>query len=103
MMEQNNLKPAYIFSVLIAVLATIVSLGGLLLDGLYRDNAFVKTTWLGNASYCSRIIMRVKNHDNPLLPLNSGRMSQVASTGCSGVIEPARGNCTQFTRNGIRG
>jgi len=24
--------------------------------------------------------MRVKYHDNPLLPLNSGRMSQVAST-----------------------
>jgi hypothetical protein len=25
--------------------------------------------------------MRVKHHDNLLLPLNSGRMSQVASTG----------------------
>jgi len=48
MMEQNNLKPAYIFSVLIAVLAAIASIGGLLLDGLYRDNTFVKTTWLGN-------------------------------------------------------
>jgi hypothetical protein len=47
-MEQNKLKPAYILSILIAVLATIASIGGLLLDGLYRDNAFVKTTWLGN-------------------------------------------------------
>jgi hypothetical protein len=49
-MDQNKLKPAYILSVLIAILATIVSVGGLLLDGLYRDNAFVKTTWLGNDS-----------------------------------------------------
>jgi hypothetical protein len=47
-MEQNKLKPAYILSILIAVLATIASIGGLLLEGLYRDNAFVKTTWLGN-------------------------------------------------------
>lgn len=47
-MEKSNLKSAYIFSIHIAVLATIASVGGLLLDGLYRDNAFVKTTWLGN-------------------------------------------------------
>ena len=47
-MEQNKLKPAYIFSILIAILAMIASIGGLLLGSLYRDNAFVKTTWLGN-------------------------------------------------------
>jgi len=47
-MEQNKLKLAYIFSILIAILAAIASVGGLLLGGLYRDNAFVKTTWLGN-------------------------------------------------------
>ena len=32
----------------IAVLAAIASAGGLFMDGLYRDNAFVTTTWLGN-------------------------------------------------------
>ena len=37
-----------ILSILIAVLATIASAGGLLLDNLYRDNVFVTTTWLGN-------------------------------------------------------
>lgn len=35
-------------SMAIAVLASIASAGGLLLNGLYRDNAFVTTTWLGN-------------------------------------------------------
>jgi hypothetical protein len=43
-----NAKPVTVLSVLVAVLATIASAGGLLLDGLYRDNAFVTTTWLGN-------------------------------------------------------
>ena len=47
-MYQTKLKPAFILSILIAVLAVIASVGGLLLDGLYRDNAFVRTTWLGN-------------------------------------------------------
>lgn len=37
-----------LLSILIAILAAIASVGGLLLDGLYRDNAFVTTTWLGN-------------------------------------------------------
>lgn len=39
---------AVILSVLIAIFATIASAGGLLLDGLYHDNEFVTTTWLGN-------------------------------------------------------
>jgi len=47
-MSQTKLKPAAILSILIAVLATFASAGGLILKGLYRDNAFVKTTWLGN-------------------------------------------------------
>lgn len=47
-MSQTKLKPALILSILIAILATITSAGGLLLNGLYRDNTFVKTTWLGN-------------------------------------------------------
>ena len=41
-------KPVTILSILIAALATFASAGGLWLDGLYRDNAFVTTTWLGN-------------------------------------------------------
>ena len=47
-MPETKLKPVTILSTLIAILATIASAGGLLLDGLYRDNAFVTTTWLGN-------------------------------------------------------
>jgi hypothetical protein len=43
-----NAKPATLLSIFIATLATIASAGGLLLNGLYRDNAFVVTTWLGN-------------------------------------------------------
>lgn len=43
---KNN--PAFILTILIAVLAVFASAGGLLLDDMYRDNAFVKTTWLGN-------------------------------------------------------
>ncbi len=47
-MPETKLKPVTILSILIAIFATIASAGGLLLDGLYRDNAFVTTTWLGN-------------------------------------------------------
>jgi hypothetical protein len=47
-MLQTKHRTAYILSILITILATIASLGGLLFKDLYRDNAFVKTTWLGN-------------------------------------------------------
>ncbi len=47
-MPETKLKPVTILSIFIAILAAFASAGGLLLDGLYRDNAFVKTTWLGN-------------------------------------------------------
>ena len=43
-----KLRPAFNLSILIAILAAAAALGGLLLEGLYRDNAFVRTTWLGN-------------------------------------------------------
>jgi hypothetical protein len=45
-----NLKqrPAIVLSTLIVILAILASASGLLLNGLYRDNAFVITTWLGN-------------------------------------------------------
>ena len=47
-MKDKKLKPVTTLSVLIAIFAVIASVGGLLLDNLYRDNAFVTTTWLGN-------------------------------------------------------
>lgn len=47
-MKDKKLKPVTTLSTLIAILATFASAGGLLLDNLYHDNAFVTTTWLGN-------------------------------------------------------
>jgi len=41
-------KTALYLSTTIAVLAAFASAGGLLFDDLYRDNAFLRTTWLGN-------------------------------------------------------
>jgi hypothetical protein len=41
-------KTALYLSTIIAVLATFASAGGLMLEDLYRDNALVRTTWLGN-------------------------------------------------------
>lgn len=41
-------RTPYTLSIIIAFLATIASVGGLFLNGLYRDNAFVTTTWFGN-------------------------------------------------------
>jgi hypothetical protein len=43
-----KLKPAWNLSILIAALAALASFGGLFLAGLYRDNDFVQSTWLGN-------------------------------------------------------
>lgn len=37
-----------VLSVIIIILAVIASAGGLLIDGLYRDNNFIKTAWQGN-------------------------------------------------------
>lgn len=47
-MKDEKFKAVTILSILVAALATFASAGGLLLNGLYRDNAFVTTTWLGN-------------------------------------------------------
>jgi hypothetical protein len=47
-MDNAYSQPALIISYLITGLALIASLGGLLLDGLYRDTEFVKSTWFGN-------------------------------------------------------
>lgn len=45
---QSTFKPAYILSIIIALLAAIASAGGLFVDGLYRDNALVTTAFQGN-------------------------------------------------------
>ncbi len=47
-MNQENLRVPFRISILIAVLAAIASIGGLLIPDLYHDNSFVQTTWLGN-------------------------------------------------------
>lgn len=45
---QNNFRTTTVLSSLIALLAAIASAGGLLLNGLYRDNLFVTSAWKGN-------------------------------------------------------
>ena len=47
-MIQTNLKAALVLSILIVILATVASIGGLFLNGLYRDNLFVSSAWKGN-------------------------------------------------------
>jgi hypothetical protein len=47
-MNQKSLTPAYLLSGLIAALILLASVGGLLLDGLYRDNAWVLTQLRGS-------------------------------------------------------
>lgn len=47
-MSIAKLRPVYVLSVIIAILATAASAGGLCLDGLYQDNTFVTTLWGGN-------------------------------------------------------
>jgi hypothetical protein len=45
---KRDSNPAYLLSWLIAALALIASAGGLLMDGLYRDNLFVTSALRGN-------------------------------------------------------
>jgi len=47
-MLQTKLRPAYILSAIIAILATVASAGGLFLGDLYRDNTFISSLWKGN-------------------------------------------------------
>lgn len=41
-------KKPYVLSMIIVILSALTSISGLLRPDLYRDNPFVKTTWLGN-------------------------------------------------------
>jgi len=47
-MPKIKAEPAYVLSILIAVLAVVASAGGLLIDNLYRDNLMVTSGWHGN-------------------------------------------------------
>lgn len=47
-MLQPNLKPAYILSVIIAILAAVTAAGGLFLADLYRDNTWTTSQLRGN-------------------------------------------------------
>lgn len=47
-MNYTKQKTAYLLSYVIVLLAVVASAGGLLFRTVYRDNDFVKTTWLGN-------------------------------------------------------
>lgn len=47
-MPQTKLRTPFILSLVIAALATLASIGGIWLDGLYRDNLFVTSAWKGN-------------------------------------------------------
>ncbi|MDF2557251.1 MAG: hypothetical protein K0R71_1079 [Bacillales bacterium] len=44
----SKLKTAYNLSILIVILSSVTSIGGLLIDNLYQDNTFVKSAWHGN-------------------------------------------------------
>lgn len=47
-MFQSKFKTSYILTIIIAVLATIASAGGLFISGLYRDNPLITSAWHGN-------------------------------------------------------
>lgn len=47
-MKKSIYKLPIILSVIIIVLTTMASFGGIFLDGLYRDNELIKAVWLGN-------------------------------------------------------
>lgn len=47
-MFQTKTRIVLILSVFIAVFSALALAGGLFFKGVYRDNAFVTTTWLGN-------------------------------------------------------
>ncbi len=47
-MFHTKTRIVLILSIFIALFSALASAGGLFLKGVYRDNAFVTTTWLGN-------------------------------------------------------
>lgn len=47
-MFQSKFRISYVLTIIIAILATIASGGGLFIYGLYRDNSLVISAWHGN-------------------------------------------------------
>lgn len=47
-MTKRKPEAAFVLTILIAVLATLASVGGLFIKGLYRDNLLVVSGWTGN-------------------------------------------------------
>jgi hypothetical protein len=47
-MLQTKLRPVYILTAIITILAIVASAGGLFIDHLYRDNLLVTSGWYGN-------------------------------------------------------
>jgi hypothetical protein len=47
-MLQTKLRPVYILTAIITILAIVASAGGLFIDHLYRDNLLVTSSWYGN-------------------------------------------------------
>ena len=46
--KQYNLNPAFNLSVIISIMASIVSVSGLFIKNIYHDNAFVRSAWFTN-------------------------------------------------------
>ena len=47
-MPEAHVRPAFVLSAIIAILALVASAGGVAISGLYRDNALVTAGWYGN-------------------------------------------------------
>lgn len=47
-MFKSKFRTSYVLTIIIAILATIASAGGLFIHGLYRDNALIISAWHGN-------------------------------------------------------
>ena len=47
-MRNGVSRPVFVLSTMIAILAGVASAGGIFVSGLYRDNVFVNSTWLGS-------------------------------------------------------
>ncbi|HLM62528.1 MAG TPA: hypothetical protein VK308_17130 [Pyrinomonadaceae bacterium] len=47
-MAQSKFKTAFVLSGVIPVLMFLASIGGILIEGVYRDNEFVASLWRGN-------------------------------------------------------
>lgn len=47
-MPRSDFKTSFVLSLIVAALMFLASIGGLLIEGVYRDNEFVAALWRGN-------------------------------------------------------